>query len=214
MSLLTDVNVYGIAKEVININILSQIEDDLDIDEKISMLFLITENYADAFEEIFNLFQKAKTESTYIITEYINNHLQNWEEKFLEAICVLNNRQIIRKLGLSLEKLDLQYYPKIRYCSKNINTIAKCLYLLCESLDKNEQKLLLNNVKSDNTNYESLLDCVDYLELHMLYWMKNNYIMISKGMFNSLCNFIKTNFILIFLNTIVIFLLMDYYINK
>lgn len=169
-----------ITEAVINMNILRQIEKDLDIDEKISVLFLIIENYANAFRDIFYLFQKLKTENSYIIVDYVKKHPENWENKILEALCILNNREVIKKLRISYNDLDLQYIPNIRSHSKNVNVVAKCLYRLCEALNENEQKLLLSYVKSDNSNYESLLDDVDYLELHMLYWMQIKYITISK----------------------------------
>lgn len=190
MSLSVDADiVYRIQTEtVININILRQIEDDLDIDEKISILFLIIDNYADGFNEIFELFQ---TKNAYIIVDYIKKHQKNWEEKVLEALCILNNQEVIRKLKVTFNDLDLQYVPKLMSYSRSINVVAKCLYRLCESLDENEQELLLNYVKSENCNYEPLLDNVDYLELHMLYWMKIGYITISRGIFTSMYNLCK-----------------------
>jgi len=177
-----DAIAHSPAKTIININILRQIEKDLDIDEKISVLFLIIEDYANAFRDIFDLFQKdQKTENSYIIVDYVKKYSENWEDRILEALCILNNREVIRKLRTSFEELDLHYVSKSKLYSKNINIVAKCLYKLCESLNENEQKLLLSYVKSDNSNYESLLDDIDYLELHMLYWMQIKYITISKG---------------------------------
>lgn len=182
MSLLVDAIAHNPAKTVININILRQIEKDLDIDEKISILFLIVEDYANAFGDIFDLFQKdQKTENSYIIVDYVEKYPENWEDKILEALCILNNREVLRKLRTSFEELDLHYVPQSKSYSKNINIVAKCLYKLCESMNENEQKLLLSYVKFDNSNYESLLDDIDYLELHMLYWMQIKYITISKG---------------------------------
>ncbi|EFN74762.1 Caspase-8 [Camponotus floridanus] len=182
MSLLVDAIAHSPAKAVININILRQIEKDLDIDEKISVLFLIIEDYANAFRDIFDLFQKEqKTENSYIIVDYVKKYPENWEDKILEALCILNNREVIRKLRTSFEELDKHYVPNCNSYSKNINIVAKCLYKLCESLNENEQKQLLSYIKSDNSNYELLLDNIDYLELHMLYWMQITYITISKS---------------------------------
>ncbi|KAL0113490.1 hypothetical protein PUN28_012562 [Cardiocondyla obscurior] len=174
-----DGDVYSTPETVININILRQIEDDLDIDEKISILFLITDNYTNGFNEIFGLLQ-TRTENPYIIVDYVKNHPDNWKEKVLEALCILNNREVIKKLRISFKSLDLQYVPRFPSYSKSINVVMKCLYKLCELLDENEQKLLLNCVKSENSNYEPLLDNVEYLELHLLYWMQIGYITISK----------------------------------
>ncbi|EFN86056.1 Caspase-8, partial [Harpegnathos saltator] len=156
---------------ILNIDILKQIEDDLDIDEKISILFLIIEDYANAFKDIFNLLKEAESTSEYIITDYIKRNPENWENRVLEALCILNNREVIKKLKLLFSDIDLEYFPKIILCSKNINIIAKCLYVICESLDEVNRELLLDHIKSENSNYESLLDNINYLELHMLYWM-------------------------------------------
>lgn len=183
MSLSVDANAYDIANTVLNIDILKQIENDLDIDEKISILFLIIEDYTNIFKDIFNLFEKAKRKDAYIITDYVKKQPENWKNRVLEALCILNNREIIKKLRLPFGDLDLQYFPKIVLCSKNISIIAKCLYIICESLDEIDQKLLLNSIKSENSNYEPLLDNIDYLELHMLYWMQIKYITVSRGMF-------------------------------
>lgn len=182
MPLQMDVNRYNIAETVIDRNILKQIEDDLDIDEKISILFLIANNYANAFTDIFNLFKKSKVDNVYIIIDYVKNHPENWEDKILEALCNLNNREIIRKLGVQFKDLDLEYIPRYKSYSRSINLIAKCLYALCESMDESQQKLLLQSVKSEIVNYEPLLDNVDCLELHILYWIQIGYITISKGM--------------------------------
>ncbi|KYM80454.1 Caspase-8 [Atta colombica] len=188
MSLLMDGIAYNIAKTVININILKQIEDDLDMDEKISILFMILD-YANEFN-IFELF-KLKTENAYVIVDYVKNNPENWEEKVLEALCILNNRQVLKKLGISFSVLDLQYVPKLTSYSKSINVIAKCLYKLCESLNESEQKLLLNYVKSEIHNYDPLLDNVDYLELHMLYWIQIGYITISKDKMHNMKKLLK-----------------------
>ncbi|XP_067214765.1 caspase-8 isoform X2 [Linepithema humile] len=196
MSLTVDAIPY-IAKNVtktvkqLNLDILRQIEDDLDIDEKISILFLITEDYTNAFHNIINLFQKTRTENAYIIANYVENYPKNWQDKIMEALSILNNREVIRKLNIRFDKLDLYYVPNIRLCSRNINVIAKCLYKLCESLNENEQELLLSYVKSDISNYESLLNDVNYLELHILYWMQVGYITISKDKKSKMKNLLK-----------------------
>ncbi|XP_036141431.1 caspase-8 isoform X3 [Monomorium pharaonis] len=190
MSLSLDAIACSVAETVINTNILKKIEDDLEIDEKISILFLIIDNYANGFNDIFKLLQ-TKTENAYIITDYVRHHPENWKEKILEAICILNNREVIRKLKLSFSDLNLKYVPNVRSYSRNLNIVAKCLYRLCESLNNVEQKLLLNCVKSENCNYEQKLDNKDYLELHMLYWIQINYITISKDETCNMKNLLK-----------------------
>ncbi|XP_020287783.1 caspase-8-like [Pseudomyrmex gracilis] len=176
-----------VASTVVNMNILKQMENDLDMDEKISILFLMMEDYKneDYISFIINLFQKSKLENnTYMITDFVKTYPKDWEDKLLEALSILNNREVIRKLGLSFENLELSYVPKVGMCVRNINVIAKCLYKVCESLSEEEQRQLLNCVKSEISNYESVLDNVNYLELHILYWIKIGYINITNKKYN------------------------------
>ncbi|KOC69706.1 Caspase-8 [Habropoda laboriosa] len=171
----------NISENKLNRDILRKIEDDLDIDEKISILFLMINDYRHSFKEIYDLLQKHKEHKAYILIEFIDHYPDNWKNKLLEAICVIQNRQIIRKLGISFQDLNLLYLAKNRSCSRYINVVAKCLYLLCEALSEDRIKLLLQYVKSDLTEYLKYLEDIDFLELHMLYWMQENYISIQTG---------------------------------
>ncbi|XP_015438168.1 PREDICTED: caspase-8 [Dufourea novaeangliae] len=172
-------------------DILEAIEDDLDIDEKISVLFLMITDYTDSFQEVYHLLQRHKEHKTYVLKEFINNHEENWKNKILEAICIIQNRQIIRKLGISYSDLELLYLPNNRLCSRNINLVAKCLYLLCEELTEDEITLLLQYVKSDLNKYEESLNDIRYLELHMLYWIQEKYISVYSGGKANLKNLLK-----------------------
>lgn len=168
-----------ISKEILNKDILWKIENDCDIDEKISILFLMITDYMDGFKIIYDLLKIHQENKTYILTEFINKYPQNWENKLLEAICIIQNLQIIRKLGLSFNYLNLFYLPKNRLFSRYVNLTAKCLYLLCETLSEDKIKLLLQYVKTDIIEYNVNLKDSDFLELHMLYWMQENYISIN-----------------------------------
>ncbi|XP_031838723.2 caspase-8 Dredd [Nomia melanderi] len=165
-------------------NILKKIEDDLDIEEKISILFLMIDDYTCGFKDVYYLLEKYKEYETYILKAFIDNHENNWENKLLEAICIIQNRQVIRKLGLLFDELELLYFPKIRLCARHINPIAKCLYFLCENLTQNDTMLLLQYVKSDFNEYEENLKDTDCLELHILYWLQEKHISFHKGRVN------------------------------
>ncbi|XP_053978676.1 caspase-8 isoform X1 [Hylaeus volcanicus] len=166
-------------KNVLKKSILCKVEDDLDLDEKISILFLIADNYECAFKEIYDLLQKHKTQNSYILSEFIDRHPNNWENKLLEAICVIQNRQIVRKLGVPFEKMDILYCPRNRSCSRYLKRVVKCLYLLCEELSKDETESLVQYFRSHFPKYEETLKDSEYLELHMLYWLEQKYISID-----------------------------------
>lgn len=170
---------YETIEENLNKQILQKIENDLDLDEKISILFLLTKDYTCAFQEIYDLFRKLREQKSYVISEFVDKHPENWKDRLLEAICVLQNRQVIRKLGLEFSVLELLYTPKNKLCTKNFNRIAKCLYMLCEALTETRIKELLRYVINDLSDYEDCMKDVECLELHMLYWVKRKYISIN-----------------------------------
>lgn len=176
-----------ISKEILNKDILWKIENDFDIDEKISILFLMITDYEYSFKIIYDLLKMYQENKTYILTEFINKYPQNWKNKLLEAICIIQNLQIIRKLGLSFKYLNLFYLPKNRSFSRYVNLTAKCLYLLCETLSEDKIELLLQYVKTD-IEYKINLKDSDFLELHILYWMQENYISIHLGLFFIICS--------------------------
>lgn len=173
-----------VLEQKLNKDILQKIEDDLDIDEKISILFLMISNYSLGFQEVYDLLQRYREGNSYILTKFIDGHPLNWKSKLLEALCIIQNRQIIRKLGIPFSYLELLYLPKHRLCSRNLNSVAKSLYFLCEALTETDIKLLVQYVKNDFTEYEKNLKDTDHLELHILYWLQQKYILIHSGEFS------------------------------
>ncbi|XP_029048123.2 uncharacterized protein LOC114878450 isoform X2 [Osmia bicornis bicornis] len=177
--------------EELNNDILEKIGHDLDIDEIISVLFLMIKNYAYSFNEIDGLLQKFKDNRSHILVEFIQNHPENWKKKLLEALCIIQNRHIIRKLGISFKDLELLYLPKNRLCSRSVNSVAKCLYLLCEALTENNIEYLVESVKNDLTEYKENFKDTDFLELHILYWIQRKYISIDSDGKVNLKNLLK-----------------------
>ncbi|XP_076646994.1 caspase-8 Dredd [Halictus rubicundus] len=167
-----------IIEDKLSKNDLEKIEDNLDIQEKISILFLMTSDSC-TFQEIYRLFQKHKEQETYILHIFIDNHEDNWRNKLLEALCIIQNRQVIRELGILYKDLESLYLPQIKRYSKYINPVAKCLYLLCEELTQEKSVSFLQYVKSDFSEYIESLKDTDCLELHILYWIQEKYISIN-----------------------------------
>lgn len=165
-------------EDTLDMDVLRRIEDDLDIDDKMSIMFLMAEDYANAFSEIFSLFRKAKQGKPYILQEFINHHSKNWKNKLLESLSIIQNRQVIRKLGILFDDLRNIYLPDVTCCSRNLKTVAKSLYTLCEALTDHQTEILLKQVKSDSVKQNADLNNVNCLELHLLYWLSIHYISI------------------------------------
>lgn len=174
----------NIAKGAINKLVLQKLENDLDIQEKISILFLMSKDYTVAFDEIFPLYKKSLKADFNILVEFIDKHPENWECTLLEALCTIKNREVVRKLGLCYDELVILYGVRTRLCTKNFYPTIKCLYAMCEELTETEIKHLLELAKSDLPQYAQELSTIDILELHILYWMKISYISVGSGAVN------------------------------
>lgn len=103
-----------------------------------------------------------------------------WENKFLEALCIIQNYQMLQKLGCNVETEKMRFLPCSPESSLFVNCIRKCLYHICESLDSEALKVLLKHVVRDYTcdRRERELETFDpeYMELNILYWASHGYI--------------------------------------
>ncbi|XP_066603184.1 caspase-8-like [Prorops nasuta] len=176
-----NLNMFETIEERLNIISLKSIEEDLDIDEKISILFLMCNHQS--VEDIIHCINNT-SDFNNILTQFVLNHcfFENWKHKLLEAIVLINNKKIIKKLGIPLRPLHLLYAPNILSYSKHISTLKKCLYNLCEQLNENETNVLIAAIKKDiQTEYHSGLKNISSLELHILFWHDIKYINILPG---------------------------------
>ncbi|XP_012137114.1 caspase-8 Dredd isoform X2 [Megachile rotundata] len=192
MDVSTDALQYSISHKIdeenLSNDVLMKIGQDLDIDEIMSILFLITDNYGYSFNNVMLLSQDNKSQ---MLVKFVNNIRDNRKEKLLEALCIIQNKQIIRKLGILFDDLQLMYLPRNRVCSRHVNSVAKCLYFLCEALTENRTEHLVKCVKSDMTEYKEELKDTDFLELHIFYWLQQKYISIDLDGKISLKNLLK-----------------------
>jgi hypothetical protein len=104
-----------------------------------------------------------------------------WEDKLLEALCIIQNYQMLQKLGCNVENAKVRFLPHSSETSLFVNCVRKALYHVCESLDSGGLKELLRRVKEDYKNCcrgEEELETFDpeYMEVNILYWSSRGYI--------------------------------------
>lgn len=103
-----------------------------------------------------------------------------WENKFVEALCIIQNYKMLQKLGCSVENEKSRFLPHSPESSLFVSCLRKCLYHVCESLDSEGLKMLLKNVVQDYSHFhrEQKLETFDpeYMELNILYWASHGYI--------------------------------------
>jgi len=103
-----------------------------------------------------------------------------WENKILEALCIIQNYKMLQKLGRDVENEKMRFLPHSPESSLFVNCIRKCLYHVCESLDSEALKMLLKNVVQDYSHFrrDQEFETFDpeYMELNILYWAYHGYI--------------------------------------
>jgi hypothetical protein len=103
-----------------------------------------------------------------------------WENKLLEALCIIQNYQILQKLGCNVQHEKIRFLPRSPESSLFVNCMRKALYHVCESLDSKHLERLLRCVKEDyrlfQTGDELETFEVEYMEINLLYWSSRGYI--------------------------------------
>jgi hypothetical protein len=102
-----------------------------------------------------------------------------WENKLLEALCIIQNYQMLQKLGCNVDNEKTRFLPHSPESSLFVNCTRKALYHICESLDSEGLKELLRCVKEDYRHFcGEELETFDpeYMEVNILYWSSRGYI--------------------------------------
>lgn len=103
-----------------------------------------------------------------------------WENKLLEALCIIQNYQILQKLGCNVEHEKTRFLPRSPESSLFVNCVRKALYHVCESLDSKRLETLLRYVKEDYRLFQTGngLEIFDqeFMEINLLYWSSRGYI--------------------------------------
>jgi hypothetical protein len=104
----------------------------------------------------------------------------SWENKFLEALCIIQNYQLLQKLGCNIENEKTRFLPHSPESSLFVSCVHKALYHVCESLDSRGLGVLLRLVREDYRHFEGggeweIFD-PEYMELNILYWSDRGYI--------------------------------------
>ncbi|KAJ4442899.1 hypothetical protein ANN_04492 [Periplaneta americana] len=103
-----------------------------------------------------------------------------WENKLLEAFCIIQNYEILHKLGCNIRDVKMRFLPYSPESSLFVNCTRKCLYHVCESLDATSLETLAKRVKEDYSyshNAEELeIFDPEYMEINILNWSSRGYI--------------------------------------
>lgn len=135
---------------------------------QVSLIFLLYEEPNIALQDMVLITQGS---SKKILADWSHHELklglENWRDKLLEALSILQCHHILRNLGYSKEDYKFRFLPFNKHTSLFINPTKKVLYRLCEDFSEEEHNFILNCF---NRNSKSMLKQSDYLEMHFTYW--------------------------------------------
>lgn len=189
----------------IEIGDLEYLEDDLDFYEKVnktnnnlmdinliqfrqqvSMLFLLCG--ADrirskvVIQQIIIASYDKQQKTTFLKTWASENVTTNWKDTLLEALCIIQAKTVIRKLGIDVSDLEERFLPRNPVNALFIHPIIKLLYYVCDKLTINQTNMFIEQIKRKYPSVRdfSYNDNGENLEVYLLYWIWEDVISIGQ----------------------------------
>lgn len=169
------------------------VEDDLNIDELVSIVLLLygNKNVEWILEKLLNLLSNPQTK-LYLLQEYAL-HFNNWKLSVLEALTLTGCFQIIENLGIPSSECREKFSSRNKNLS--INSALRLLYELCEN---SSQKVTKNFIKYVKEICQAALKCDDdFMELYLMFCISNNLIKIGSTLdecdFTIILDYFKEN---------------------
>lgn len=168
-----------IIEENINYSILTKVEENLDISEKVSLVFLLCDSSDLALELIHNIITgDRKSVNTTAVSDWAQRNPPKWRGKLIEALSIIQNYNELISLGFNKSDVDMHLLPYVKNTSIYINKFRKILFKFCESFTQEECTKLIDLIKVDGAAPHNCYNDV-YLEVHLLLLVKYGYISID-----------------------------------
>lgn len=104
----------------------------------------------------------------------------------IEALTIIKENKILRKLGFNIKELRATFLPHISQATLFIHPILKALYIMCEQLTQIESGKIIIEMKNLKDTPDSYLRFYDnrYLEIFLLDWISKSIINIGEWLTN------------------------------
>lgn len=121
-----------------------------------------------------------------LLRQYAQTNPQFWRGYLVEALCIINARQALRKLGLVWTELRLHYLPQVQEITLHVHPLLKALYLVCEQLSVAQSGRLVLDINDKLAARQAAAGAVldeplrffdyAYLEIFMLDWLTRRHL--------------------------------------
>lgn len=169
------------------------VEDDLTIDELVSIVFLLygNKNVEWILQKLLNLLHNPQTK-IYLLQEYALN-FNNWKLSMLEALTLTGCFQIVENLGVPSSECREKFSSRNKNLA--INSGLRLLYELCENSSQIVTKKFTTYVKEKCIEAHKCDD--DLMELYLMFCISSNLIKIGSTLddcdFTFIIDYFKQN---------------------
>lgn len=128
----------------------------------------------------------AEQQNSDLLRQYAQTNLHNWRGYLVEALCIINARQALRKLGLVWTELRLLYLPQVQEITLHVHPLIKALYVVCEQLSVVQSGRLVQDINDKLAARQAAAGAVldeplryfdyAYLEIFMLDWLTRRHL--------------------------------------
>uniref|UniRef100_A0A1B6MSE2 Caspase family p20 domain-containing protein n=2 Tax=Graphocephala atropunctata TaxID=36148 RepID=A0A1B6MSE2_9HEMI len=173
----------------ITFQIVEKIERDVDLNDMISLIFLLFDSYV-ALQEIFSMLRNYEVHGQRNVVNdklsawarhQAHNQPASWRMKLLEGLAVLQSYDILQKLGYSRDRVDNEFCPRSNE-TRFLDKAKKMLFLLCDRLSGEQAIQLITLVRVEAKFADDItVRCNTInMELHILFWLTQDVISIDK----------------------------------
>lgn len=170
----------------INLEVISDIQNDIDYYDTVSMVFLLYEVPDTALQRLIVFQRVYKDTNMNLLYDWALNvqSRPTWRYEFLEALAICRLYNVIKKLGFDVPSVKERYMPgNINVCVY-INPMKKVLYKFCENVTGNTLMRLKKSLISfeiDTSEHETCeLICLEMISQKFIILTQNNSVSKSK----------------------------------
>lgn len=152
--------------------------------QQVSLMFLLCANDRNQYKIILQQllvlsFDNAK--ETDLLRTWAKD-IADWKNILFEALCLIQAKFVIHKLGLDYSELQQRFLPSNHYTASHIHLIVKVLYYVCEQLNIRQSKKLIDYIQQKYPSVRNFIysDNGEYLEIYLMNWLWENVIDIGQ----------------------------------
>lgn len=152
--------------------------------QQVSLMFLLCADDRRKYQTILQqliVLSFDQTKDTDLLRTWSKCNI-DWKNHLLEALCIIQAKCIIRKLGLIYRDLEQRYLPENHHISSYIHLIVKLLYFISEQLTTKQCHQLVEYMKHKYPIVRNFIysDNGEHLEIYLINWLWENIIDIGQ----------------------------------